>query len=247
MIPLASNAKYQMRVSIWNKRWTYVGAHNVLSLFINCCSSLCVFQFLFDLTFIVKQLRVSEESVSVCPQHRRIICIHRVSCTGHTVTMISIRKKRSWHARMFLPHAHIRNVVDDKWYYCCMTAKQHAYRSMMRLEWVPNNNNGKWTSMRLNRLIPLIVSCWLFGVINWTWIRHFDSYLLNWSSLFTDFPLSTFQWISSKKSPGINDVILKCFLYFKMLFLLKYFYWMDGRKNYLDFCTLLWEFTCVQH
>lgn len=62
----------------------------------NCCSPLCVFRFLFDLTFIFQQQRVSERaSLCVPTPYDRIIRTHSsVYLYGYTVTMILIRMKQ---------------------------------------------------------------------------------------------------------------------------------------------------------
>lgn len=120
---------------------------------------LCVFRFLFDLTFIFQQRRVSE-SVSVCPQHRRIIFVYTeyLYGYGHTVTTeISIRMKKktvSMRARSFHTHTHIHTYSNQRWrsLILLLYEKQikHAYRSTMRLEWVTNNNNNNKNNSKIN-------------------------------------------------------------------------------------------------
>lgn len=98
----------------------------------NCCSPLCVFRFLFDLTFIFQQQRVSERaSLCVPTPYDRIIRTHSsVYLYGYTVTMILIRmkqrKKSCQHARTKLRHAHTRINVDDHCYYCCVSSKSNT-------------------------------------------------------------------------------------------------------------------------
>lgn len=79
--------------------WTYVGARY---LFINCCSSLRI-PILIRPHIYFPTASCEWESVSVCPQHRRIICIHRISVRTHCHDDIDT-KKVSMRARSFHTH-----------------------------------------------------------------------------------------------------------------------------------------------